>query len=321
MTQAGRKYPWGHERRFNAYAEYFRKRYGGRIQKISIDAGFTCPNRDGTKGRGGCSFCNNNAFNPAYCQAIKSITEQIDTGIVFQQKRYPRNRGFLAYFQAYSNTYESLEVLKSRYGEALSHPKVTGLVIGTRPDAVNEEILDFIATLSRDHYVIIEYGFESCYNSTLRRVNRGHSFEDSVRAVEMTAARGIRQGAHFIFGLPGETKDKILAQAGIISGLPVQTLKFHQLQIVNNTAMAREFEADPAAFRLFSLGDYLDLVVRFTERLNPVMVIERIAGEVSPEYLLSPSWNLRYDRILAKYEKLLAERDTWQGKLYKEKTG
>ena len=318
MMQAGQIYPWGHERRFNAYAEYFRKRYGGRIQKISIDAGFTCPNRDGTKGRGGCSFCNNNAFNPAICQAIESITEQIDAGIGFHRKRYPRNRGYLAYFQAYSNTYGSLEVLKSRYREALSHPEVIGLVIGTRPDAVDEKILDFIATLTRDHYVIVEYGFESCYNATLRRVNRGHSFEDSVRAVEMTAARGIRQGAHFIFGLPGETEDEILAQAGIISRLPVQTLKFHQLQIVKNTAMAREFEADPNAFRLFSLEEYLDLVVHFTERLNPVLVIERIAGEVSPEYLLSPSWNLRYDRILAKYEALLAERDTWQGILYKE---
>ena len=199
----GRKYYWGHARRFNAYSEYFRQQFGGRVQKLSIDAGFTCPNRDGTKGRGGCSFCNNNAFNPSYCQPVKSITQQITEGIGFHQKRYPRTIGYLAYFQAYSNTYESLEVLRSRYSEALGRPEVKGLVIGTRPDTVTGEILDYIASLGRDHYVIIEYGLESCYNSTLERVNRGHSFEDSLRAIEMTSSRGIRQGAHFIIGLPG----------------------------------------------------------------------------------------------------------------------
>jgi radical SAM protein (TIGR01212 family) len=321
MTQADQIYHWGHGRRFNAYPEYFRKHFGGRIQKLSLDAGFTCPNRDGSKGRGGCSFCNNNAFNPSYCQPVKSITKQISEGITFHRKRYSRTRGYLAYFQAYSNTYDSVEVLRSRYSEALSHPEVIGLVIGTRPDAVSEEVLDYIASLAAEHYVIIEYGMESCYNATLERVNRGHTFEDSLRAIEMTAARGIRQGAHFIIGLPGESDSEILAQAGIISRLPIQNLKFHQLQIVKNTGMAREFEADPGAFRIYSLPEYLDLMVHLIERLNPGMVIERIAGEVNPGYLLSQPWGMRYDRILEKFEDSLAERDTWQGKEYREDKG
>ena len=313
----GRKYYWGHARRFNAYSEYFRQQFGGRVQKLSIDAGFTCPNRDGTKGRGGCSFCNNNAFNPSYCQPVKSITQQITEGIGFHQKRYPRTIGYLAYFQAYSNTYESLEVLRSRYSEALGRPEVKGLVIGTRPDTVTGEILDYIASLGRDHYVIIEYGLESCYNSTLERVNRGHSFEDSLRAIEMTSSRGIRQGAHFIIGLPGESDSQILSQAGIISELPVQNVKFHQLQIVKNTNMAMEYESDPGFFRIFGLEEYLELMLQMVERLNPELVIERIAGEVNPGFLLSDPWGIRYDKVLQIFEKMLEERDTWQGKKYK----
>jgi radical SAM protein (TIGR01212 family) len=310
------KYEWGHNRRFNAYAEYFRQTFGGRIQKLSIDAGFTCPNRDGTKGRGGCTFCNNNAFNPSYCEPVKSIKEQIREGIEFQHKRYPRTRGYLAYFQAYSNTYAPLGILKARYEEALQQPGVVGLVVGTRPDAVNEEILDYLTHLSQRNYLIIEYGLESCYNSTLERVNRGHLFEDSVKALTMTAERGIRQGAHFIFGLPGESRSEILAQSAIISGLPLQNVKFHQLQIVKNTPMAREFESNPSGFRMFDLDEYLELMVEFIERLHPGMVVERIAGEVNPGYLLSRSWGLRYDQVLRRFEDLLEERDTWQGKQY-----
>jgi radical SAM protein (TIGR01212 family) len=313
-----RIYGWGHKRRFNAYSEYFKRQFGGRIQKLSLDAGFTCPNRDGTRGSGGCSFCNNNAFNPSYCQPFKSITQQINEGMAFHKKRYPRTKGYLAYFQAYSNTYDSLEVLKARYSEALDRPEVVGLVIGTRPDTVNEEILDYIASLCDEHYVIIEYGVESCYNSTLGKVNRGHTFEDSIYAIEMTASRGIRQGAHFIVGLPGETDTEILAQAGIISALPIQNIKFHQLQIVKNTSMAREFEADPDAFRMYSLTEYLELMLQMVERLNPELVIERIAGEVNPGYLLSESWGIRYDQVLEQFEKMLLQRDTWQGKKYKK---
>lgn len=309
-------YPWGHSRRFNSYAEYFRQRFGGRIQKLSIDAGFTCPNRDGSKGRGGCSFCNNNAFSPSYCQPSRSITEQIEEGIAFQKKRYPGSSGYLAYFQSYSNTYESLPVLRERYSEALSFPGIVGLVIGTRPDTVDEEILDYIAGLSAKHYIIIEYGLESCYNSTLVRVNRGHSFEDSIRAISLTAERDIRQCAHFIIGLPGETSEDILSQAGIISGLPLQNVKFHQLQIVRNTQMAREYENNPDDFSLYSLEEYLLLMQEFIELLNPEFVIERIAGEVNQGYLVGEGWGLRYDRVLQRFEDLLEINNSWQGKKF-----
>ncbi|MFC2111837.1 TIGR01212 family radical SAM protein [Bacteroidota bacterium] len=312
----GIKYPWGHKRRFNAYSEYFKKEFGGRIQKLSIDAGFTCPNRDGSKGKGGCSFCNNNAFSPSYCHPMKSISQQIDEGIEFHKKRYPRTIGYLAYFQSYSNTYESLKILKSRYEEALERPELVGLVIGTRPDTVNEEILDYIASLAKKKFLIIEYGLESCYNSTLKRVNRGHSFEDSLRAIEMTASRSIRQGAHFIIGLPGESESEILDQAGIISDLPIQNVKFHQLQIVKNTSMAQEYQSDPEFFRLFAIEEYLELMIQFIEKLNPDFVIERIAGEVNPGYLVGESWGLRYDQVLEKFEQMLEIRDSWQGKDY-----
>jgi radical SAM protein (TIGR01212 family) len=245
MTAGERTYSWGHQRRFNSYSEYFRKMFGGRVQKLTLDAGFTCPNRDGSKGKGGCTFCNNNAFNPSYCQPEKSISVQIDEGIEFHKKRYRRADKYLAYFQAYSNTYAGVDVLRERYEEALRRDEVIGLVIGTRPDTVDTEILDYIKTLAKDHYVIIEYGIESCFNTTLKRVNRGHTFEDSIRTIDMTASRGIRQGAHFIIGLPGESSEDIQAEMKIISGLPINNIKFHQLQIVRNTIMAKEYLSNP----------------------------------------------------------------------------
>jgi radical SAM protein (TIGR01212 family) len=316
MTTGGRTYSWGHQRRFNSYPEYFKKKFGGRVQKLTLDAGFTCPNRDGSKGKGGCTFCNNNAFNPAYCQPEKSISAQIDEGIEFHKKRYRRTDKYLAYFQAYSNTYAEIEVLRERYEEALGRDEVIGLVIGTRPDTVDAEILDYIKSLTKDHYVVIEYGIESCYNSTLERVNRGHSFEDSLRAIEMTASRGIRQGAHFIIGLPGESDGEILAGMKTISGLPINNIKFHQLQIVRNTMMARQYRMDPEAFRIFDLEEYLELMLKILELLNPEFVVERIAGESNPGYLLGPSWGLRYDQVLNKFEQMLASEDTWQGKRF-----
>jgi radical SAM protein (TIGR01212 family) len=316
MTEKERTYPWGHRRRFNSYPEYFKKEFGGRVQKLTLDAGFTCPNRDGTMGRGGCTFCNNNAFNPAYCQPSISISSQIDEGIAFHKKRYRRAGKFLAYFQAYSNTYAEVEVLRERYEEALRREEVIGLVIGTRPDTVDPGILDYIRFLSKDHYVVIEYGIESCYNSTLERVNRGHTFEDSLRAIDMTASRGIRQGAHFIIGLPGESTEDILAEMKIVSGLPINNIKFHQLQIVRNTAMEKEYMAAPDDFRIFDLDQYLELMLKILELLNPEFIVERIAGESNPGYLLSKSWGLRYDRVLGRFEQLLEEKDSWQGKRF-----
>jgi radical SAM protein (TIGR01212 family) len=313
-----RKYQWGNTRRFNSYPEYFQRTYRCRVQKLTIDAGFTCPNRDGSKGTGGCTFCNNNAFNPSYCQPGKSITQQIEEGIEFHRKRYRGSDKYIAYFQAYTNTYATLDRLKTLYEEALAHHAVIGLAIGTRPDCIWEELLDYLVVLSKQYYLIVEYGIESCYNNTLFRVNRGHTFEESVEAIDLTAKKGIRQGAHFIIGLPGETEENILSGMKIISRLPLQNIKFHQLQIVRNTLMAKEYEKNPDSFKLYSLQEYLDLIVRIIELLNPAIVVERIAGEAHPDYLVKPSWGLRYYEILQRFEDLLESRDTWQGKRFRE---
>ncbi len=318
VRQTG-NYPWDHNRRFNAYSEYFRKLFGERVQKVSVNAGFTCPNRDGTLSTGGCTFCTNDAFSPSYCKAEKSVTAQITEGIAFHEKRYRRVSSYLAYFQSYSNTYASLEKLADLYGDALKHPGIRGIIIGTRPDCIDEEKLDYLRELSRKHYVAVEYGIESCYDNTLRRINRAHTFEDAVNAVKLTSAYGISTGAHFIFGLPGESRDEMLAEADIISGLPLTTVKFHQLQIIKGTALEKEYLADSSGFQLFSWEEYLDFIVTFLESLNPRIVVERFTGEAPPRFLAVSLWGKkRSDQISGLIERRLEELDTWQGRLYKE---
>ena len=328
-------YPWGDNRRFNSYSNYFTKQFGSRVQKISIDAGFSCPNRDGKISTGGCTFCSNAAFNPSYCKPEKSIKQQIEEGIGFHQRRYRRANQYLAYFQPYSNTYKPLEELKSIYKQALegidSHqrttqrrndmpsdqPEIAGIVIGTRPDLIDEALLQYLNEIQKTHFVMLEYGVESVYDETLKRVNRGHDFATAERAIRMTADYGIPCGAHFIFGLPGESKAMMLDAADIISRLPLTTVKFHQLQIFKGTTMAKEYLEHPEHFHLFDLEEYIDFVIDFAERLNPDIVIERFAGEVPPRYLISEPWlKLRYDEVLAKIEKRMEEKETWQGKCY-----
>ena len=320
MQVAGKEifiYPWGHERRFNAYSNYFRSLYGARVQKVSIDAGFTCPNRDGTKGIGGCTYCNNDAFNPSYCIPTKTVTQQIEEGIEFHKWRYSEAVSYLAYFQAYSNSYAPLGTLKKLFEEALSFPGVIGLIIGTRPDCIDDEKLEYFQELSKKYYLAVEYGIESCYNKTLKRINRGHSFEDAVLAVKQTAALGINTGAHFIFGLPGETREEMLNQVDIISELPLKTVKFHQLQIIKGTMMEKEFLEKPEDFKLFSWEEYLDFFITFLERLNPAIVVERFTGEAPPRFLTGEGWGKkRTDQIVSLIEKRLEELDTRQGKKY-----
>jgi hypothetical protein len=313
-------YPWGDERRFNSYSRYFARQFGGRVQKISIDAGFSCPNRDGKISTGGCTFCSNATFNPSYCRPEKSIKQQIEEGIEFHQRRYRRANKYLAYFQPFSNTYKPLEELKGIYRQALEIPEIVGIVIGTRPDLIDEGILQYLSEIKETHYVMLEYGVESVYDETLRRVNRGHDFATAEHAIRMTAEHGIPCGAHFIFGLPGETKTIMLDAADIISQLPLTTVKFHQLQIFRDTKMAEEYQAHPELFHLFDLEEYIDFVIDFAERLNPNIVIERFAGEVPPRFLVSEPWmKLRYDEVLTKIEKRMEERETWQGRLFQEK--
>lgn len=308
-------FSWGDDRRFNSYNSYFTREFGSRVQKISIDAGFSCPNRDGKISTGGCTFCRNDAFNPSYCRPEKSVRQQIKEGIEFHQRRYRRAKSYLAYFQAFSNTYKPVAELEKLYREALSIDGVIGLVIGTRPDCISEEILEMLKDLNTT--VILEYGVESVYDSTLLRVNRGHDFATAKKAIELTHEYGFHCGGHFIFGLPGETRDMMLRAADVISDLPLTTVKFHQLQLFKDTKMADEYLANPADFHLFTLDDYIEFVIDFIERLNPDLVIERFAGEVPPRYLVSKPWlNLRYDQVLALIEKRLEERNTYQGRLY-----
>jgi radical SAM protein (TIGR01212 family) len=315
------KYPWGHDRPFNAYAPYFKKRFGERVQKVSVDAGFDCPNRDGTKGRGGCTYCNNDAFNPSYCHPDKPLKVQLEEGILFHKARYRRADKYLVYFQPYSNTHAPVEKLEALYEEAVAHPDVLGLVISTRPDCIDKEKLDLLERLSSSHFIALELGVESVYDRTLTRINRLDTFESAKRAIQAAAGRGLHVGAHFIFGLPGETIEMMMDAVHEINRLPLNSVKFHQLQIVNGTRMAREYKASPGDFNLFSFPEYLDFIIPFIERLNPELIIERFAGEVPPRFLASPGWGrMRNDEVLVTIEKELLRRNTWQGRLYPNNT-
>jgi radical SAM protein (TIGR01212 family) len=310
------KFSWGHSRRFNAYSNYLKTVFGYRVQKVSIDAGFTCPNRDGSKGTGGCTFCNNDAFNPSYCKSDKPVKQQISEGIQFHKTRYKTADRYLAYFQAFSNTYNSLDKLIEIYNQALDMEKIAGLVVGTRPDCIDEDKLKYFKELSEKYYVIVEYGIESCNNDTLRKINRGHTYEETADAIIKTASMGIRTGGHMIFGLPGESEAEMLNSSEIISKLPLNNIKFHQLQIIKNTPVADEYRQNPGDFHKFTFNEYLDFIIRYLEYLNPSFVVERIAGETPPRYNDGEKWGLRYDQILVELEKRMEERNTWQGRLY-----
>lgn len=318
-------------KRYNTFVGYYKRVYGERLQKLVIDAGFTCPNRDGTVGYGGCSFCDNAAFHPSYSTAGKSIAAQIDEGIEFHQVRYRNTKHYLAYFQSYSNTYASLPRLKELYLEALSHPHIVGIVIGTRPDCIDEEKLDWLADLKagrvlsdwhRDGFgspvVKVEYGIESCYDATLLRVGRGHDVAAAERAVRLSAERGLDPGAHFILGLPGESRSMLVDQCSFISSLPLHSVKFHQLQLVKGTRIEKEYAAVPDDFLRLDLPEYLDLVVDILERLRPDLYIERVAGEVPPRFVKETQWGLiRNFQILHLLDDRLSARDTWQGRLFR----
>ena len=333
MSTEFEKYGFPDGKRYNSFVGYFKRKYGERLQKIVLDAGFTCPNRDGKVGRGGCTYCDNAAFHPSYSTAGKSLIRQMDEGIEFHKVRYRTTEHYLAYFQSFSNTYAPLERLRELYEEALSHPDVVGIVIGTRPDCVDQEKLDYLSDLAHGKVlqcwsrslsdeqirtapiVIVEYGIESCYDSTLERINRGHDFETARKAVHMTAGRGIDVGAHFILGLPGETKQMMLDACSLINELPLRSAKFHQLQIVKGTRMEKEYAESPEDFVRFSLEEYLDFFTDVLERLRPDLFIERFAGEVPPRFVNETPWGLiRNVELLRLLEKRLEERDTWQGR-------
>lgn len=312
-------FPWGDARRFNAYNRFIRARFGRRMQKLTLDAGFTCPNRDGRCGTGGCTYCLNDAFNPAYCTPQKSITQQIDDGIAFHLHRRPArssgSTGYLAYFQAYSNTYAPLDRLQELYEEALAHPAIEGLIIATRPDCIDEPLLDYLETLQQRSYISLEIGIESLHDKTLQRIHRGHTMECTEQAIEQIHRHHLPIGTHLIFGLPGETPEQWLLDVSYINRLPVQSIKFHQLQIIKGTQMEQDYLLHPEDFHLFSADEYTTFIADYLERLRPDITVERFASEVPPKYLATSGWkNMKYDQILQQIEEKLNMRDSWQGK-------
>ena len=303
--------------RYNDFSRFLAGRFPFKVQKISINAGFTCPNRDGTKGWGGCTYCNNQTFNPAYCHTEKSVTEQLEEGRQFFARKYPEMK-YLAYFQAYTNTYGELDVLKQKYEEALQASDVVGLVIGTRPDCMPDELLNYLEELNKQTFLLVEYGIESTDDKVLGRINRGHTFACSADAVRRTVARGILTGAHLIIGLPGQERNEVAVEAKRLSELPLDTLKLHQLQLIRGTRMAREYAARPDDFHLYTPDEYAEVVADFLQNLRPGITVERFVSQSPPDLLAVPGWGLKNHEFTERVKRKLRERDTWQGKYYTE---
>lgn len=308
--------------RYNNYSKRLRERFGGqRIQKISINGGFSCPNRDGRIGTGGCTFCNNKTFVPDYCRAISGISQQVEKGIDFFHHKY-KTQSYLVYFQSYTSTYagertgrERVLFLKERYEDAIKNKKVAGIVIGTRPDCIDKELLDYLAELNKSTFVSIEYGVESTHDETLQRIHRGHDFACSRQAILATAERDIEVGAHIILGLPQESKDDMIETALRLNQLPIKSLKLHQLQLIRDTAMGDSYLRHPEQFHPMEMGEYIDLCIDFLEHLDYRIGIERFVSSSPSELLLAPKWGVKNFEFTAKLEKRIKERDTWQGRL------
>ena len=282
-----------------------------KVQKLPINAGFTCPNRDGKRGRGGCSYCNNEAFTPSYTRGIYRIANQLAAGKAFFADKYP-DMHYLAYLQAHTNTYNTLDHLKTLYESILREPNFAGIVIGTRPDCVDEQLLDYLQELSRHAFVIVEYGIESANDNTLAAINRGHDFECVRQAVKQTSERGIITCGHIILGLPGENQEESLRQAAIISALPLDILKIHQLQVIKGTTMAKQYSQAP--FHLYSADEYIALLAEYIQRLRPDLVLERFVSEAPPRLLIAPRWGLKPGEFNKKLIDYMRSNQMWQGK-------
>ncbi len=299
---------------YNNYNQHLRDIFGARIQKISINAGFTCPNRDGTKGVGGCTFCNNVSFSPEYCLPTKDVVTQMKEGIDFFS-RY-QGQKYLAYFQSFTNTYSSLSTLKKYYESIFELDNVIGIVIATRPDCVDSYLLDYYQDIAKEKYVMIEYGIESTSDVTLQRINRGHTYSDSIRAVEETHKRGINVGAHLILGLPGERETDFISHANKINELPLDMLKLHQLQIVKGTVLEKQWQNGSADLMTFTMNEYIDLCIRFLEQLKPTIGIERFISQSPKDLLIYPDWGVKNFEFIAKLQKRMVELNAFQSRLY-----
>ena len=302
--------------RYYDFGTFLKKQFPFKVQKISVNAGFTCPNRTGEKGWGGCTYCNNQTFSPEYCRTEKTVSEQLREGITFFGRKYPEMK-YLAYFQAYTNTYDRLDILVDKYEEALRIPGVAGIIIGTRPDCMPDELLAYLSELSQRTFVLIEYGVESTDDSTLSLINRGHNYQESVDAIMRTDSAGIKVGAHMILGLPCESPDVIISHARRLSQLPLTTLKLHQLQLIRHTRMDLQYEENPEWFHLYEVDEYIDLVIDFIEYLRPDIVVERFVSQSPKELLIAPQWGLKNHEFTARLLKRMRERDTWQGRYSK----
>lgn len=304
---------------YTDFSRFLSKYFSGKVQKLTVNAGFTCPNRDGKVGWGGCTYCNNQSFHPHFSRQPESVTAQLEAGKRFFARKYPE-MGYLAYFQAYTNTYGQLDGLMALYEEALGVERVRGLVIGTRPDCVDRELLERLAQLQERCFVLLEYGVESTQDKTLRRINRGHDFAAAERAIRATAACGLPVGVHLILGLPGESETEMLQHAAVLSELPIDTLKLHQLQIVRGTKMAREYAERPEDFRLYSAEEYARLVADFLEQLCPEIAVERFTSQTPRDLLLAPDWGLKNYEFVEKVKRELVQRGSCQGAKWHKET-
>ena len=295
---------------YKEFGTWLQAELGCKAQKLSVDAGLPCPNRDGTVGRGGCTFCDNRTFNPAYCRQGGSITDQLEAGKRFFSRKYPSMK-YLAYFQSYSNSYGTLSHLKDLYEEALRVPDVVGLVIGTRPDCMPDALLEYLEELNRRTFLLVEYGVESANEETLVRVNRGHTFAQARECIIRTAQRGIRVGVHMILGFPWEPRSELISQAQLIASLPITPLKLHQLQVIRGTQLAREYELHP--WPLPTAEEYVDLVLEYISHLPPSLVLERFVSQSPPEYVIAPRWGLKNHEFSALVKKAIQKRSTQLG--------
>jgi len=305
-------------RRYNSFGSYMKKKFGTTVYKVNVDAGFTCPNRDGTVGTSGCIYCNNDSFRPNSCRPTLTVSEQIHNGIVYVKKRYKADK-FLVYFQPYTNTYAPVEELELIYKEALSAPSVIGLAIGTRPDAVDDGKISLLQSLAEKYFILIEYGMQSIYDRTLEFINRGHNYHAFLKALDVTKNRGVFIGAHMIIGFPTETREEMLSMADELSHLPIEFLKIHQLQVVKDTPLEIIYRKDP--FHIFGYEEYLDFMAEFIERLSARIVLQRLFATAPDSILIAPKWGKSRQEILRDIEKRLEVKDTYQGKKMKVHAG
>jgi uncharacterized protein len=301
-------------RHYLAFGRFMKELYGEPVYKVNVDAGFTCPNRDGAVATGGCIYCNNDSFRPSECTSTRSVRNQVDKGIPYLRSRYGAKK-FIVYFQPYTNTYSSVKTLEALYREALDNPDVVGLAIGTRPDCVDEEKIAMIERLARDYFILVEYGLQSIYDKTLEFINRGHTYECFRKALELTAGRGIKVGGHIILGFPTETREEMLHMADELSEMPVEFLKIHQLQIIKGTTLEGVYEKKP--FPVFGYQEWIEMLADFLERLSPDIVLQRLFAAAPDEILIAPIWHKTRSELLRDLDEYMEKRGSWQGKLRK----